>query len=106
MFFWRLLFVRWASEASEQSERAKLYGAARVGADMNFWMSGAFLCLLLLLWVLLLLLVLLPLVGKFGPLQLHVSTTFKTFRASRSLIKTGFFCLLLTLFVFFFRMFF
>ena len=40
-------------------------------------LSGAFLCLLLLLWVLLLLLVLLPLVGTFGPLQLHASTTFK-----------------------------
>ena len=47
--------------------------------------------MLLLLWVLLLLLVLLPLVGNFGPLQLHVSKTFKTFRASRSLTKTGFF---------------
>ena len=28
-----------ASEASEQSERAKLFGAARAGAHMNFWMS-------------------------------------------------------------------
>ena len=35
-----LLFVNAeASEASEQSERAKLSGAARAGAEMNFWMS-------------------------------------------------------------------
>ena len=50
-------------------------------------LSGTFLCLLLLLWVLLLLLVLLPLVGNFGPLQLHASTTFKNARASRSLLR-------------------
>ena len=54
-------------------------------------LSGAFLCLLLLLWVLLLLLVLLPLVGNFGPLQLHASTTFKNARASRSLLRQVFF---------------
>ena len=87
--FYYLILLE-TSEASEQSERAKLYGAARVGADMNFWMSGAFLCLLLLLWVLLLLLVLLPLVGKFGLLQLHASTTFKNVRASRSLLRQVF----------------
>ena len=55
-------------------------------------LSGTFLCLLLLLlWVLLLLLVLLPLVGNFGPLQLHASTTFKNARASRSLLRQVFF---------------
>ena len=86
--FYYLILLE-TSEASEQSERAKLSGAARVGVDMNFWMSGTFLCLLLLLllWVLLLLLVLLPLVGNFGPLQLHASTTFKNVCASRSLLR-------------------
>ena len=54
-------------------------------------LSGTFLCLLLLLWVLLLLLVLLFLVGNFGPLQLHASTTFKNVRASRSLLRQVFF---------------
>ena len=49
-------------------------------------LSGTFLCLLLL-WVLLLLLVLLFLIGNFGPLQLHASTTFKNVRASRSLLR-------------------
>ena len=53
-------------------------------------LSGTFLCLLLLLWVLLLLLFLLFLVGNFGPLQLHASTTFKNVRASRSLLRQVF----------------
>ena len=50
-------------------------------------LSGAFLRLLLLLCLLLLLLVLLPLVGTFGTLQLHASTTFNNVRASRSLLR-------------------
>ena len=68
-------------------------------------LSGTFLCLLLLLWVLLLLLVLLPLVGNFGPLQLHASTTFKNVRASRSLLRQVFFVGPAGVFLFFFEVF-
>ena len=34
-----MLLLPGASEASEQSERAKLSGAARAGAQINFWAS-------------------------------------------------------------------
>ena len=83
----------------ERSERAKrasealwcfLWVSMAHCACTALLLSGAFLCLLLLLWVLLLLLVLLPLVGNFGPLQLHASTTFKNVRASRSLLRQVF----------------
>ena len=85
-----LLFFERAKRASE-ALWCFLWVSMAHCACTALLLSGTFLCLLLLLWVLLLLLVLLPLVGNFGALQLHASTTFKTFRASRSLIETGYF---------------
>ena len=85
-----------ASEASERSERAKLSDASSgfprpiVHALLCCYLVlvSQILCLLLLLWVfLLLLLVSLPLVGNFGPLQVHASTTFNNVRASRSFLR-------------------
>ena len=70
-----LLFFERAKRASE-ALWCFLWVSMALCACTALLLSGTFLCLLLLLWVLLLLLVLLPLVGNFGPLQLHASTTF------------------------------
>ena len=90
-----LLFFERAKRASE-ALWCFLWVSMAHCACTALLLSGTFLCLLLLLWVLLLLLVLLPLVGNFGPLQLHASTTFKNARASRSLLRQVFFEVCLT----------